>query len=380
MESFIPAAIYHNIFLYFITLLVVIKIVPIGNENILTPETKNVGLTKTLFLGLVLILFFGLRDTEDPGGFFADSRGYAYFYTQVTNGATLPVYDSLTILSESKDVGFYLVRDFMASNDFDVTIWFIVVSIIYVVPFIIAANRFFPEHQYLAFLFMLCNFVFYSGAVNGLRNGDAIALFVGGTALLLTKYRPVLVGIALIIFSYLFHNSAIILVLSLFSAIILVRKINIAIIIWIVSIISSLLFGNSLAEVATSLGFDERAEEYLMSGKDLNNMQASFSHIGFRWDFLLYSSIPIILGWYVSARKQINDKIYQIILNTYIISNSIWIIFMYASYTNRFAGLSWGLYAIVLLYPLIKLKIFPNYQKLFVVLGLCFMLLCSYIL
>jgi hypothetical protein len=69
-----------------------------------------------------------------------------------------------------------------------------------------------------------------------------------------------------------------------------------------------------------------------------------FSKTGFRWDFLLYSALPIFIGWIATYKKSINDKTYSFILHTYIFSNAFWVLINTAAYSNRFAYLSWFLY------------------------------------
>ena len=41
-------------------------------------------------------------------------------------------------------------------------------------------------------------------------------------------------------------------------------------------------------------------------------------------------------------------------LNVYTMTNAIWMLCMYASYTNRIAALGWGLYSILILYPVLQ--------------------------
>lgn len=45
---------------------------------------------------------------------------------------------------------------------------------------------------------------------------------------------------------------------------------------------------------------------------------------------------------------------YKTILNLYLCTNAVWCLCMYASYCNRIAYLSWFMYPIVLIYPLLK--------------------------
>ena len=114
-----------------------------------------------------------------------------------------------------------------------------------------------------------------------------------------------------------------------------------------------------MADVFIGLGFDDRVTTYLTT---LDSEK--FTKTGFRWDFLIYSMMPILLGYYIIVKRNIYDKPYIILLNTYIIANAFWVMIIRANYSNRFAYLSWFMYAVVLLYPLLRLNIWSNRQGL----------------
>lgn len=388
MDTFIPAAWYHPLFLVFMSILVLIKIYPSPDSNVLSYESDGKGYIKVWLLGFILILFFGLRDPIDPHFYFADTSGYASVFEKVKEGTFTSSFSDLLngTLDTDKEVGFLLIRDLMADWQFDVEIWFIVVAAIYIIPVILAIHKMFPGYEYLAFLFWLCSFGFYGGAVNGLRNADATSLFFLGFTLIILninhfkgKKFQIIIGIFLCFLSYYFHHSITILWISFLASLFIVKNTNIALLIWFAAIISSLLFGNSLANLAASWELDERADSYLARGENVQLMQEAFSHVGFRWDFLLFSVVPIALGYYVTNIKGIKDKTFQTLLNTYIIANAVWIIFMYAAFTNRFASLSWALYPFVLCYPMIKFKVYPNKQTMITALLLSGLLIFSWL-
>lgn len=89
-------------------------------------------------------------------------------------------------------------------------------------------------------------------------------------------------------------------------------------------------------------------------------MARMFSHTGFRWDFLIFSAVPIWWGWHVTNRLKSKDRSYEIVLNTYILANSIWVMVSRAAFSNRFAMLSWFLYFLVMAYPLLKFELYKN--------------------
>lgn len=104
---------------------------------------------------------------------------------------------------------------------------------------------------------------------------------------------------------------------------------------------------------------DEQGAGYLLSaGSDLGGQT------GFRIDFVVYSAMPVIMGYWVIIKQKIESEMYQFLLNLYLVTNSVWMLCMYANFTNRIAYLSWFLYPIVLIYPLLNLEIIPDQYKL----------------
>ena len=71
--------------------------------------------------------------------------------------------------------------------------------------------------------------------------------------------------------------------------------------------------------------------------------------------------MPIILAWYIIFKRRIKvDFNYILLLGVYIYSNAFWVMVIRASFSNRFAYLSWFIYPLVLAYPLLK---FPIWKK-----------------
>lgn len=128
---------------------------------------------------------------------------------------------------------------------------------------------------------------------------------------------------------------------------------------WIGSIFISAVAGGFVESFFTGLGFDDRMDNYLNS----TEYDDQFSSTGFRWDFLLYSAMPIWLGWYVVIKKKIFNNQYLLLLHTYILANAFWVMLIRASFSNRFAYLSWFMYPLVLAYPLLVLPIWKDQGK-----------------
>src|SRR5690606_7412581 len=106
--------------------------------------------------------------------------------------------------------------------------------------------------------------------------------------------------------------------------------------------------------------FEERAQGYLV-GNEANMEQ--FSQTGFRWDFLIYSSVAIMAGYYYIFIKKLEDRFYIHLFGIYAIANAFWVLVIEAAFSNRFAYLSWFLMAPVMIYPLCKYELVKNQYK-----------------
>lgn len=135
-----------------------------------------------------------------------------------------------------------------------------------------------------------------------------------------------------------------------------------AVYIWLGSIALSLLSGTAFISFFSSLGFDDRMESYAELAES-GYLADSFSSTGFRWDFLLYSSMPIVLGYVVLIMKGVRENWYRVLFNTYCMANAFWVLVIRAAFTNRFAYLSWFMYPIVIAYPLIMMRVWPDQDR-----------------
>ena len=63
--------------------------------------------------------------------------------------------------------------------------------------------------------------------------------------------------------------------------------------------------------------------------------------------------MPILVGCWAIFKKKIDNLKYNRILSIYMFINGLWLLCMYAGFTNRIAYLSWFMYPIVLVYPLL---------------------------
>lgn len=318
-----------------------------------------------LFWGLVFTLFFGLRP---PVLSYALGDTYTYLgsYNAALAGRDL-------FADAENEYIWAFIEQTCANLGFSANGWFTVIAAIYLGFNIWGVRRVFYGQEYFALLFYIVFFLFYSGGTNGIRNADAYSIVFFAISLFTQPCRRnyILAAILCLIAFYI-HTSVMITIAGLIGALFLVKTTNKALLVWFAAILIALIGGNYLAEFATNYFAleDERLSSYLEGGKDVEELAKGFSHVGFRWDFLLFSAPPIAIGWYVTEVKKVKDRMFQLLLNTYILANAIWIIFIYAAFSNRFAMLSWCIYPYVLCYPFLKMNIWGDNRVLFTNLAL----------
>lgn len=256
----------------------------------------------------------------------------------------------------AKDSFFYSIMWF-CSQFMSVYVFFFLVEVLYIVPIIVGCNRLLKNNADIGLLICFAAFSFYSYSVNGIRNGLSLSLVFWAISLIQGNKIERVFSICLSIVAIACHASAALPVVCMILSI-FIKKPKLFFIFWGLSIIISLLAGNSIANVFASLGFDDRLSDYIHPEIE----EDIYTATGFRWDFIIYSTMPILLGWYVFFKKNIYNSTYLLLLGTYILANAFWIMVIRAEFSNRFAYLSWFLYPIVLCYPLLRLKIWPKTQ------------------
>ena len=354
MGDLIPDYLYSTVYLILVFVLISLRM---NSRNLLiADEDPVVSIRNTWILGIFFIIFFGTRPTS--GVYMTDTAGYVGFYENILSGAYRVEYN----WEHPGEILWLIIQNEMATMGSSVPMWLSVVAFLYVGANIIGTRLMFPRHTYVVFLFYVTFFLFYSGGTNGIRNADAYSLVFLAIALYQTSVKLKYIYIVILcIMGYYIHTSVIILITAFVLSIYIIKNTRTALLIWFIAIIMSLVAGNYLAGFASGWLDDDRASRYLDYGTELANTTEDV--IKFRWDFLLFSALPIFIGWYTTVKLQIENRFYQILLNTYIIANSVWIVFMYAAFTNRFAMLSWCIYPYVTCYPFLKFDMFPVQQQ-----------------
>lgn len=312
-----------------------------SSNKLLRGSSSNIF---TLFIILFVIIYIGTR----PIWCYSDTGLYTTIFNLVKNGIWDTVYGS-------SNESFWLFIEYQCINLTTASNWLLIIASFYIVGMCWAAYRWMPKHLFIAVIFLFTAFSFWGYATNGIRHGMATSLAMLGLSFLTGK-KNLFIGYSFLLLSILTHNScALIAIMATIS--IFFKNTRRSINIWFLCIILGLLFQSQFKALFAETISDDRFTNYVV------NMDVSvdvFSETGFRWDFILYSSMPILLGWYTLIKKGITDATYTFLLNTYIYTNSFWILINTTAFSNRFAYLSWFLYPILLAYPLVKFRIFTR--------------------
>ncbi len=289
-----------------------------------------------ILLCVFLVLFIGFRPAAR---IFTDMSNY-YLAWQKN------IYEPFSFRFNTTNILFDNLFLAMSSAGLSITTFYLLMATIYFSCMLWACRKIFPQHTLFAFLVCLAAFSTLSYATNGIKAGAAASIF-----LLAIAYREkLLLSLVFAAMSYGFHHSMELPIIA-FYAVRLLKNPKYYFYFWIFCFVISLLHIQSFMSLFASLG-DEQSIVYLVDTGD--------DWLGggiFRIDFVIYSFIPILIGRVLITKYKVSDKGYICILNTYTLCNAIWLLCMYASFTNRIAYLSWLMYPIVLIYPYLKLRI-----------------------
>ncbi len=321
----IDGAYYHDIYLFIVSVCTLFCFLKYNSSN----GTRIVeGKMSGLVLAILLAFFIGVRPVHIV---FADTVGYAEYYNSMLN---IP----FEFDKDNENLVFDHILTYMASQGFSHTVFFILIAIIYFVGRYISCVKMFPNNSWIAFVIFLGAFLTYTSSVNGIKAGVAASVFVCAIA-----YREKIWLCALLLaVSWGLHHAMHLCIVA-FLIVSFYKNVKVYSFFWIFSLVLAIQHVSTFQTLFAGWT-DEKGAGYL--AEDADGWLT-----GMRYDFVLYSSIPIILGWYHKFKRNINHEGYDFILNLYMLTNGVWMLCMYASFTNRIAALSWLLYPLVLVYP-----------------------------
>lgn len=338
----IPAYYYPFIYLTFIAIMSLYVIIMVFNADTDTIINKRKGWVVPVLVCIFLMFFLGFRPVS---GLFGDMKDYHILYQNIASGFIPP---------QENDMLFRNLMTWFAHH-YDSKYFFFTVACLYIIPHLLACFKLSRENASPIFIFMISAMSFYGYATNGIRSGVAASLFVLAITFLRGDYKNKIIYGLLCMASYGFHNSMALPIAASIAAY-FIKNPKLMFYFWGASIVISLYAGEMVSDILSGLGLDARLEGYL-SGS--SNYMSKLKE-GFRWDFLLYSFIPVLMGWYAIFRLKIYTRTYAILLGTYIYANAFWIMVIRAPYSNRFAYLSWCIYPMVLAYPMFELPFWKD--------------------
>lgn len=320
-----------------------------NNQKLLTNEgTPSQGFA--LFYLIVAILYLGLRPVSRE---FGDMWLYARTYDAYSD---MP-YKAIGLAGEWfwDNIGIFCSN--MGLNEFE---YFLVIEAGYLGLMFACAWVLARKNLWIAMLFFLSSFSCYSYGTNGIRNGMACSVELLALALFVKEGPKRIAGFILMFIALGIHRTTMLPSAAAIATVYLIKDTKMALRFWLISIFLSLTIGPVVAQVFMALGFDDRMSVYYNAQESTAQY---FSQTGFRWDFLVYSAMPVLMIWYVTKRRRFTDLTYTMIANTYLLCNAFWIMVVRASFSNRFAYLSWFIYPVVIFYPLLRMNIWKDQDR-----------------
>ena len=330
------ATLYRPVYLHIVVLISILIACLLYPDDARLRSTGRSEKSLIALISIIFILWIGSRPIHPT---FIDSWGYAAGY--------------YTAMSGHYEIGnnkvFEGIMQWFAQTGFSVHLWLTFVEAVYIGFTAWAVCRLFTRWPMTAFAVMLASFSFFSYGTNGLRNGMACSIFLM-VMVLVRECRWV--WAALLALAALGIHKSLFLPVGALATAYFYRNTRVYALVWVACIVLSLFIGDFFINLFTTQGIIDtgRSIEYL-SGEYAN--ASDFSRTGFRYDFLLYGCVPILVGCYFVLRKKYDDSNYKLMLNTYIICNAVWVLVNRNWLSNRIAYLSWFLYGFVLMYPLL---------------------------
>lgn len=339
-NSFLPLPFYTPTFYNILLLMVLFMFFRLQTKGYIIYDLKK----KEVLSGILLIfltLYLGLRPIS--GKYFGDMWLYYHDFKHYASGG---------YIVNSRDFLWDLFMKFCSSK-MTAKLFFLLCAFLYVVPLFLACKIWLGVDRYFLFVMLIASFSFWAYGTNGIRNGIATSIFILGLA-----FNNKLLKYSLLVVSYLLHASLIIPIAAYILSVIYKNPKHF-LFGWLSSIPLSLIFGGVLESFFMGFGIAGKRTQYL----NMTGFEDQFSSIGFRWDFLIYSAAAVFVGYYFIIKKGFKDAAYIQLFNIYVTANAFWILIIRATFSNRFAYLSWFLMALIIFYPFFKKKFFKKQQK-----------------
>lgn len=312
-------------------------------------QSARLSSIPTLIWTLLLTAFIGLRPMSVV---FVDMVNYRAFY-DVSWGC------DFSFRRDAENLLFDNLLTYLAASRQDITLFFVLIAALYFGCMYWACRKMFPRDTFFAYIIYLAAFSTFSYATNGVKAGAAASLFLCALAYSQERWWKSWLFLAL---SLGFHHSMI-LPIGAYVVCSVCKNTRLYLALWALCILIAAAHISFFQDLFLSMS-DESGAGYL-SGSETDGVTN-----GFRPDFIFYSSFPVVVGCYAVIRNHYRSDLYAFLFHIYLLVNSIWMLCMYASFTNRIAYLSWFMLPIVLIYPFFDQQFVPRqYKKLNLVAG-----------
>lgn len=331
----IDAVVYSSIYYFVVTIISLFVYSQYLHRTSDTVSFNNKRGNGGMFLlMLLLILFIGFRPQSYV---FVDMMNYIQnYYAFLVN---VPFHWD----SNTENFLFDNYFAFVGSQNLGTTFFFVTIAAVYFGCAYWGIRRLFPNDTAIAYLTFLGAFSTFSYGTNGIKAGAAASLFI----LALAYYRNWKVCIPMLVITLGFHHSMTMPIAAFVLAVVWKNPKHFFWG-WLFCLLCAFVHFSFFQELFAEFT-DESGARYLTSGGEDWGGES-----GFRLDFVLYSSMPVLVGYYAIYKHKIESRTYSILLKVYLTTNAIWMLCMYASFTNRIAYISLSLYPIVLIYPLLN--------------------------
>lgn len=303
----------------------------------------------TPIICLIIIVFITFR--PEVWQYFGDTCNYSRSFHYAQQYGKAP--------DKYKDIGFVATINFF--KNFNLRTWFLFFATLYVLPQYVACKKLFDKDATFAFVLVVGALSFSAYGFNGMRNGTACALVMWGII-----HPSLIIKSVLFIVAISLHKSTMLPVCA-YLVTFFYNDTKRYIYVWCICLVIAYSFSGILGNMQwlSDLIGDSRID-YL--NKDFSSLEnaskMNFSYTGFRWDFLIYSAIPIYWGWVTIVKEGIINEWYSRLFNIYLICNTVWLFTARVPFNNRFAYLSWFLMPLIIAYPFVLNESFKTTQKI----------------
>ena len=349
---------YYNIIYYFsfliLTWFTFLYHVGSNGQKLLLSEGVSISQTFSFVCTVFFIFYLGLRPVT---GEFVDMPMYGHYY----NGVDIDTpYAPINLRAEWFWRNIAVFCKHMGAN---INEYFLLIEFVYLGGMYVCCLILMRKNLWMSMLFFFTAFSTYSYGTNGIRNGMACSIELVAMSLLVEKSQiKKSISYILMFLALGIHRSTMLPSAAAIATVYVVKDTKWAFRFWLISIALSLSIGPFVEQVFVALGFDDRMTSY-SQGQYREEAARHVSSMGFRWDFLLYSSGPVAMIWYVTRYRRFTDIGFTMFANTYLLCNAFWIIVIRAVFSNRFAYLSWFLYPVVIAYPLLRMNLWKDQDR-----------------